>query len=481
MKNFLVIFSIFAIVGLLIIPGCADDDSVITSSEGLTEGPKNLTPSSDPKLLTPLGNLLFFKASATNTSRHRLWVTDGTEEGTQPHLGDENPFVKAVIQIGLFADKLIIYSTNFDDMVGVFVTDTSLTNATRVIEGSGVGNSRGFRFVEGQTKLYVVDGDRNLMVTDGVNLATLLKNFTYDDTFQTQEDEGLKSTITETVQGSAFGVLGDTLYFSASYLHETTGVEDIDPWISDGSVSGTKRLIDLAGNSNASYPYSPTNYFPFEGRMYFTNNNAIMGETWSADGTTDVQKISSSPSSCFLKDTNRVFIAANTVYIKILESGTIQSLATVGVGELCGAALLNGKIYFNGYDPYDNINGSEPWVLNVTSSEKMELANINPSGGSQPTSFVALGSKVYFAADIGNDNYRLFVTDGTPAGTGQLYPDLELTGGEWRFINNQWKREFIVPMGGKLYFTADDGVYGNELWQSDGTQAGTRLLKDIAL
>ena len=37
----------------------------------------------------------------------------------------------------------------------------------------------------------------------------------------------------------------------------------------------------------------------------------------------------------------------------------------------------------------------------------------------------------------------------------------------------------LVNVGGTLLFAADDGVHGQELWRSDGTAAGTIMVKDI--
>ncbi|WP_143301713.1 ELWxxDGT repeat protein [Candidatus Entotheonella palauensis] len=37
----------------------------------------------------------------------------------------------------------------------------------------------------------------------------------------------------------------------------------------------------------------------------------------------------------------------------------------------------------------------------------------------------------------------------------------------------------LTPVKGLLFFRADDGQHGLELWQSDGTAAGTRLVADI--
>lgn len=37
----------------------------------------------------------------------------------------------------------------------------------------------------------------------------------------------------------------------------------------------------------------------------------------------------------------------------------------------------------------------------------------------------------------------------------------------------------LTNINNTLYYTAKDGINGNELWKSDGTTSGTKLIKDI--
>jgi len=39
--------------------------------------------------------------------------------------------------------------------------------------------------------------------------------------------------------------------------------------------------------------------------------------------------------------------------------------------------------------------------------------------------------------------------------------------------------QYLTNVNGTLFFTADDGIHGWELWKSDGTTAGTLMVKDI--
>ena len=106
-----------------------------------------------------------------------------------------------------------------------------------------------------------------------------------------------------------------------------------------------------------------------------------------------------------------------------------------------------------------------------------------PSGsGSCSPSFFAANSPaaleapdvdgtLFFAADDGSHGRELWKSDGTEEGTvlvEDINPGTAHAGPRW-----------LTNVNGTLFFTAVDGSHGRELWKSDGTEAGTVLVKDI--
>ncbi len=91
--------------------------------------------------------------------------------------------------------------------------------------------------------------------------------------------------------------------------------------------------------------------------------------------------------------------------------------------------------------------------------------------GSDPAQLLVIGEVLYFTANDGATGVELWKSDGTAAGT-VLVKDIR-PGGLGSAPSN------LTNFGGTLYFSANDGVRGHELWKSDGTAAGTICVKDV--
>lgn len=100
------------------------------------------------------------------------------------------------------------------------------------------------------------------------------------------------------------------------------------------------------------------------------------------------------------------------------------------------------------------------------------LGSVEPVGDLKEggSSGAALGGRFFFAGYTPATGTELWVTDGTRAGT-RMVKDLDP--GE----PDGYPRDFTT-FRGKIYFAASD-AFGEEFWVSDGTAAGTRRLKDI--
>jgi ELWxxDGT repeat protein len=97
---------------------------------------------------------------------------------------------------------------------------------------------------------------------------------------------------------------------------------------------------------------------------------------------------------------------------------------------------------------------------------------------SDPDSLTEFNGKLYFAADDGESGKELFVSDGTEEGT-KLVKDLFPGISESQYSKNSSYPSDFIEFKDKLYFTANDSENGGELFVTDGTAEGTELVADI--
>jgi ELWxxDGT repeat protein len=111
------------------------------------------------------------------------------------------------------------------------------------------------------------------------------------------------------------------------------------------------------------------------------------------------------------------------------------------------------RVYFIANTPS---SGRKLWVSDGTTAGTYPI-NASPT----PNFMAPLGTKVIFSA-----SRQIWVSDGTEAGTQFL---ASIGGGP----------QFLAQANGNVYFFASSLSSGMELWKSDGTPAGTQMVKDI--
>jgi ELWxxDGT repeat protein len=99
------------------------------------------------------------------------------------------------------------------------------------------------------------------------------------------------------------------------------------------------------------------------------------------------------------------------------------------------------------------------------------LTTEDDRSGTFKSTLVIIGDNMFFTAKSTAAGDELYVSDGTAEGT-KLVKDINPG-------NADASPRYLVALDGKLYFQADDGTNGVELWVSDGTEAGTKMVADV--
>jgi ELWxxDGT repeat protein len=226
---------------------------------------------SDNKFIKFQNKLAFW--DYTSSYQDQLWISDGTEGGTQ----------KIIDIIAPIFESVLVTENAF-----YFVTTTMNYNGNRILvksDGSALGTITLAEFPE------LGKRDANSLVKLGNEIFFIVSENDRDrGLWKVNIDTDAVTVVKEFNPGQYIGEA--TVLFAAngklyiSINDDTTGTE---LWVSDGTAEGTTILKDINPGSAGSNLW---NFTTFGDRVFFTANDGIRGqELWSTRGTTETTNL----------------------------------------------------------------------------------------------------------------------------------------------------------------------------------------------
>jgi ELWxxDGT repeat protein len=291
-----------------------------------------------------------------------------------------------------------------------------------------------------------------------------------------------------------------TLYKNKVYFQANNGLaaNGSELWVTDGTSAGTVMVKDINPGTAGGTPANLAVYGDF---LYFNGNGGVTegAELWRTDGT--------AAGTVLVKDINtgsaasavgRIFVAFNKMLFSATD-GTSGSQLFESDGTAAGTKLLKrinqsptanaapsnyvlfkNKVYFTATD---TLYGNELWETDGTAAGTKLVKDIWPGPtGSAISGITPIGNTyLIFRAMDTTGNTELWRSDGTTAGTvlvKDIWPGFNATGA----AKNGSAPTNLTAVGNRVFFTATENTRtGSELWVTDGTEAGTRIVKNIAV
>lgn len=298
--------------------------------------------------------------------------------------------------------------------------------------------------------------------------------------------------------GNEIATLDGFVYFAAD-----DGVHGNELWRTDGTDAGTTLVSDLSPGlpSQSSNPHRLT---VVGDRLLFNayDPSTQSSETvfyLSAAAPTNVQRAGAQRADNATvvpaigpivgAPNGRVVISrllgesSNCCYAvyALPPGGTVFAKISAGAEDINANNVFSPTATAGGWTYYSRSNtnvspgqGSELWRTDGSTTET--VADIRPgNAGSAPSAFVATSDRVYFTADDGTHGRELWVTNPSNKSDTHMVHE-HVPGSAGTSINDPGQ----VANGNILYYVpANDPVTGPEVWRTDGTDAGTRVVKDI--
>jgi trimeric autotransporter adhesin len=162
-------------------------------------------------------------------------------------------------------------------------------------------------------------------------------------------------------------------------------------------------------------------------------------------------------------------LSAQAVVIKDIRTGKPDACR-----DTFNILTVGTKVFFTANN---GVNGNELWVTDGTTANTQLVKDIKAGSlSSHPLYFMAFNNLLYFFADDGINGIELWRSDGTAAGTAMV-KNIRAGTASSMYLNIAKFPSIIF--NNQLFFMADDGVNGMELWKTDGTTTGTVLVKNM--
>ncbi|HLW31794.1 MAG TPA: ELWxxDGT repeat protein [Aequorivita sp.] len=443
----------------------------------------SVTGSSIDNMINYEGKLVF--SANDNINGKELWISDGEESGTYM-LKDINPGAGSsnISDIFEFNEKIYFTAENGTQGREIWMSDGTPAGTEMLLDLNPNGNGvhKGNKFIIFKNHFYFFNYknyyESNLWRSDGtISGTTLVTEINFSP-------------------GIIYGIASSDFFVFAAKTQEFGN----ELWVSDGTSSGTKLLKDIfPGYINGIDLQS--RFALLNEKVLFTARDDVHGtEIWTTDGTStgtqlvkDIFPGIESSEIVKMTSTNEfVIFSAKEDYNAYhslwksdgTEAGTLK-VKNIDLNKDYGYTIefipINNKIYFQGADK--TINGIEIWETDGTTENTKLTVDINHSGSSSPNGtlryLTPLNDKFIMMCTNGFNGVEPFITDGT-FGSTQMIKDI-FPGYNSSLPTSDNKKFYFKKVGDYVYFAANDGSNGIELFRTDGTEEGTILVKDIAL